>query len=189
MTITEPRPTDVVTTPAARPPLAVAKAAFLAAFLAMVLIAIGVLGVRDAAVAAGWLRGELLIPKGFDAIAEFGPQSWMVPAGVALAVLGVALAVLALLPRRPTAVPVEAATAVYIGHGDVARVASAVALDVPGVLAATSTASSRRVVVRCQATGTGDEVRDLVAAAVADALEPLRHTPRVAVRIRRKDLS
>lgn len=189
MTITESRPTDAVTTPRARAPLGAAKSAFVAAFLALVLIAIGALGVRDAAVAAGWLRGEPLIPKAFDAISEFGPQPWMVPAGVALALSGIVLAVVSLLPRRPTAVAVQAGTAVYVGHGDVARVASAAALDVPGVLTATSTASARKVVVRCRATGHGDDVRALVNEAVSDALEPLRHTPRIAVRIRQEDRS
>lgn len=189
MTIAETRATDETTTSSAQPPLAVAKPAFVAAFLALLLVAAGVLGVRDAAVAVGWLRGDLLIPKGVNAIAEFGPQQWMVPAGVALAVLGVALAVLALFPRRPTAVPVEAATTVYVGHGDVARIASAVTLDVPGVLKATCTASSRTVVVRCRVTGHADDVRVLVTAAVADALEPLRHTPRIVVRVRKEELS
>lgn len=189
MTITQSRPIGAVTTPAARAPLGAAKSAFVAAVLALVLIAIGALGIRDAAVAAGWLRGDLLLPNAFDGISEIGPQPWMVPAGLAVAVLGIVLAVVALLPRRPVAVALDADTAVYVGHGDVARVASAAALDVPGVLSATSTASSRRVVVRCRATGSGDDVRALVADAVGDALAPLRHTPRIAVRVRQEDRS
>lgn len=193
MTITDTRQSDGDSrrddAPASRmsrpapPPLGAAKAGYVAAILALALTGIGVVGVRDAAVHVGWLAGTPWLAGLLNDVGEVAPQTWMTPAGVGVAVLGLALVVVACLPRRSTAVAVSADSAVYLRIGDVGRVASAAAADVPGVLSATSSASSRRVTVRCRVTDDGDGVRALVTDAVGAALQPLQHIPRITVRV------
>lgn len=182
----DPNPVATERQWAAQVPLAAARSSYIAAFMALMVVALGVLGVRDAVVAAGWLQGNPWIPKGFETIVVLAPQQWLLPAGVAVGLLGVALVVTALLPRRATAVAVDADSAVYVRHRDVARAATAAALDVPGVLAASTSASARRVAVRCRVTGDADEARALIADAVEGALQPLHRSPRIGVRIRRE---
>lgn len=167
----------------APPPLGAAQAGYVAVILALALAGVGAVGLRDAAVHVGWLSGTPWIAGLLNDVIEVSPHTWMTPVGVAVAVLGLALVVVACLPRRSTAVAVSADSAVYLRIGDVGRIASAAAAGVPGVLSATSTASSRRVTVRCRVTGDRDGVRALVADAVGAALQPLQHIPRITVRV------
>lgn len=83
--------------------------------------------------------------------------------------------------------PVDAHTAVYVDHTDVARIASAAAEEVPGVLDAHTTAGRRTVAVRCRVTGTFDDRR--VAEAVSAALAGLAAPPKIRVRARVEDRS
>lgn len=197
MTITETPPDVAVPATTPRPaavPVGAAGASYVAAFLALLVVAVGALAVRDAAVAAGWLGGIRWIPivgdVGGDAVHGLVPAGWMLPAGVAVAAVGIALVVTALAPRRKTATALVADTTVYLARSDVARVASAAAQQVPGVVAATTKASQRKVTVRCHSTGAADqEFRQSVVDAVKTELDLLRRTPRVVVRIHTKEQS
>ena len=140
------------------------------------------MALRDAALALGWIRGGPWLPPALRAIAELRPAWWLTPAGAALAVLGVALCVVACAPRRRTACPLTAATAVYLRGADVAIVAATAARDVPGLLNCRAKSTRRAVTLRCRITGgqLGDDIR----AAVSEQLQRLDPAPRVAVRLR-----
>lgn len=170
--------------PPAAAPVASAAAARVGAALALGLVALGVVGVRDAAIAAGWIGGTPWVPAAADAVDGLTPSGWMPAAAVFAAVLGVALLGVAVAPRRRVAVPVTAASAVFLRRADVATIAATVARDVPGVLDARATASSRRLVVRCTVT-TGDAgLRQRIEAAVATELAALHRVPAITVRAR-----
>lgn len=177
--------TQPMATPVPRPapaPRASAGASRIAVGCAIAIVAVGGVALRDAALALGWIRGGPWLPPALRAIAELRPAWWLTPAGAALAVVGVALCVVACAPRRRTARPLTAATAVYVRRADVVTVAAAAARDVPGVLNCRATASRRAVTVRCRITGgqLGDDVR----AAVSEQLGRLDPAPRVVVRLR-----
>lgn len=169
---------------AAPAPVAAAGASRIAVLLGLVMIGTGALGVRDALVAVGWISGRQWLPLAIGAVDGLALATWMVPAGAALAVVGLTMMVIAVLPRRRTAVPLIAETPVYLARTDIAKIASAAALGIPGVLAARSTTTRRRAVVRCRVTGSEQQVRAEVADAVAAELSALRTAPRLIVRTR-----
>jgi hypothetical protein len=157
--------------------------------LALVLAAVGCVGIRDALIGIGWISGEPWTPPAVDALNGLTPAGWMLAPGVVLGLSGIALVVLAVLPRRRTAVPLSAGTAVYLERGDISKVADAAACDVPGVLDARTTASRRQVVVRCRVTGQTPELRRAVTEAVTQELAALQTPPKVVVRTRTESSS
>ena len=166
---------------AAKPPVGVGPVPFVGAVLALVLVAVGVAGIRDALVAIGAVEGEPWIDSVVDTVDGWQPQFWLVPAGIALVLLGVWLVLVALRPRSRTGVAVRAATGVFLRTGDVERLAARAASDVDGVLSARSSASHRKVEVRVAVTG-GANTADRVRTAVQDALQPLESIPTVQVK-------
>lgn len=170
-------------------PLAAAAASYVGVVLAVLLGALGVVCLRDVAIKATLLDGTPWIPLAIKAFDGLRPSPVILVIGVVIGIMGLALCVLALLPRRATAVPVHnvAGGAVYVPLRDVARIASAAAQTVSGVAQATSSASRRTVSVRCT-TSRADrgELSRLVTEAVRDELQPLVHQPRIVVRIRQE---
>jgi hypothetical protein len=152
--------------------------------LAVALVAAGCVGIRDVLVGVGWLSGAQWTPSVIDALDGAAPSTWLSAAGVVAGLIGVALMVLAVLPRRRTGFPLSATTAVYLRRADIPKLASAAALDVPGVLQARTTVSRTKAVVRCRVTGQTSELRQAVADAVSRELGELQSPPRVVVRIR-----
>lgn len=173
-----PRPPQ----PAAAPsPLASAAAHWSGALCAVLLVAVGVVGIRDGVAAAGWIQGNLWTRAAIAWVDGQSAHGWMVPVGAILALLGLALVIAGVKPRRRKAVPVQARTSVYLDIGDAAKLATAAAQAVPGVTRASARATRRAMTVRARTTGP-DVTDDSVAAAVRDALTPLAAVPRIAVR-------
>ncbi|HKV18115.1 MAG TPA: DUF6286 domain-containing protein, partial [Mycobacterium sp.] len=157
--------------------VAAAAASRASVLLAVGVIALGAIGIRDALIAVEWIGGPQWLPPVIDAVDGLAPAAWMVAAGAVLGVLGVALMLIAVLPRRRTALPLTAQTAVYLRRADVAKAASAAAREVPGVLDARTTSSRRKAVVRCRVTGATQEIREAVVDAVTDELAILQTPP------------
>lgn len=165
-------------------PLAPAGASFLGAASAVLLIALGALGVREALVAAGWIGGAPWIADTVTAADGSTPMPWTPFAGIAAGIAGIALVVVALKPRRRRALRANAQTAVYVDLTDIARIASAAAEAVPGVVSARSTAYRRTLTIRCVVSGTADaELKDAVNRAATTELAALQRAPRIRVRM------
>lgn len=168
-----------------RAPLATAGASYLAVLIALLVIAVGVVGLRDGVIAAGWIGGTPWTPVAVDWLAALRPGGWMLPVGAVLAIAGLACVVTSIKPRRKPTAEVAAATAVFINLSDTARVATAAAESVAGVVAARSTARRGAVVVRCEVTGPlSADQRHAVEAAVGGELDALRAAPKIVVRTR-----
>lgn len=171
-------------------PVAVAGAGKVAVVLALILAAAGGVAVRDAVIGLGWAAGSTWLPAVADTVDGATPGGWLVPAGVALALAGLALMVIALSPRRRTAVAVRAETPVYLSVAGIAALAAARARDVAGVVDARATASTRRVVLRCRVTGDDSgALRRTLTDAVTQTLSALESPPRVVVRTRTEETS
>lgn len=173
----------------AQAPVAAAAASRAAVVLALIVVALGVSAIRDALVDLGWIGGASWLRPVIDVLDGLRPATWTVAAGAILGVLGLILVVTAVLPRRKTALPVAASTTAYLHRADVPKLANAAAREVPGVLDARSSASARKVVVRCRVTGHAQELRQAVADAVAEQLDILRKPHRVVVRVRKETKS
>lgn len=150
--------------------------------LALLLLALGVLLLRDALVAAGAFTGTPWLPSATTALQGSPPKWWLIPAGIVAAVLGLWLIVTALRPRSRKTLALTSRTGVFLHTRDIARLASGAAEDVDGVLHVSSTATRRKVRVTVRAT-TGAGLEDAVVAAVSQRLAPLQSPPRVAVTV------
>lgn len=168
-----------------RAPVTAATARYIAVVLALVLLIVGFVALRDAGVVLGFVAGSPWIGATATALNGLHSQWWMVPAGAGVLVIGVWLMVMALLPRRKTVVAVDAAGSVWMRPRDVARLASYAACSVPGVEVLNSAATRRKVTLYVGLTGVESEVaaKGTIAAVVGSATEILIPTPRITVRV------
>ncbi len=150
--------------------------------LATVLTAVGVVLLHDAISEADNTPGRSWLAAIVDGLNGFTAEWWLIPAGVAVALIGVWLIVTALRPRSRKAVAVTSATGVFLRTSDIARLASAAADDVDGVLSASSVASRRTVTVTVESDTAG--IAGHVQAAVAQRLAALADPVKVKVRVR-----
>ncbi|QNG20034.1 hypothetical protein G4H71_14360 [Rhodococcus triatomae] len=167
-----------------REPVRPAAAGYVGALVAIALLAVGVIALRDAAVSTPWLDGERWIDSGVRAVDGASPRTWMVPVGVLLAVAGVLALVVAVKPRGKVGTAVSTTTGVWIEPRDIARLATATAESVPGVVEARSTATRRKVSVLVT---TSDDSVDTnpVEDAVNQAFSAMETPPKVRIRTRR----
>ncbi|GIG23667.1 hypothetical protein Cch01nite_43910 [Cellulomonas chitinilytica] len=140
--------------------------------LALLVVALGVLVVREALVAGEVVDGEPWIPPVVDSADGIAPSAAVTAVGIVVALLGLWLVVIALGRRVRTRLPVTSSAGTTIGIGDVARLAASAADDVDAVLSARAAASRKSVTVTVT-TLDGDDVADAVRAAVTERLAPL----------------
>lgn len=83
-------------------PKAAPKATGVAVVLAILLVIVGIICGRDALIEFGAVESEPWIGRSIDTMLDLTVQTWMLPAGIALCILGLILVVAAMLPRRRT---------------------------------------------------------------------------------------
>lgn len=184
MTTTEERATAV--DPASgRPPVAAPAAGYVGSLIALLILAAGAVALRDAAVHFGWLQGTAWTDTAVSGLDGLTYQPWMLPAGVVAILIGLWWVSAALRPRRRTALAVPAKTSVWIAKADLARLASAAAASVPGVLDSRASASLRTVKVTADVTVGDPAMKAAITTAVAETIGGFtKTTPRIKVRTR-----
>jgi hypothetical protein len=140
--------------------------------LAVLLVALGVVVVRDALVIGGRIEGEPWIPPVVDQLDGVRPSVGLAVVGAVVALLGLWLVVVALRRRVRTRLDVASSPGTTIGIGDAARLAASAAQDVDRVLSARASATRRSVTVTVTVLE-GDDVTDAVRTAVTERLAPL----------------
>ena len=151
--------------------------------LAVLVIALGVVGVHDALVAAGAVSGTPWIDSVVTLFNGLTPAIWLVPVGIVLVLAGLWLLLTALRPRPRTAIALDATTGVFLRPRDVAKLARNAAQDVDAVTSAKATAGRRKVVVAARATTT-DGVEQQIIQAVTIRLQALAKAPTVRVTVK-----
>lgn len=177
---------DTIALPApGQAPVAPATARRVAVVLALVLLSVGAVALREAGVVLGWVKGTPWIGAAVAAVNGLHSQWWMIPAGAVALVVGASLVFMALRPRRKTVVAVDAAGSVWMRPRDVARLASYAASSVPGVEVLHAEATRRKVVLHVGLTGAESDAaaKGAITAAVGSATEILVPPPQIAVRI------
>ena len=177
------RPSAVLT--AAKQPVGSGRVAWIGQFFAVVLIVVGVIGLREAVLAAGWTSGSSWV----DTVARrassgFGHSTWLLPIGILGVLVGIALVVSGLRPRPKKTLALASETGVFLTRRGIQNFVHRCADDVDGVTSVRVEASRRRVVLRVTATDP-DSVRPAVEAAVDQGLRALARPPAVVVRARR----
>lgn len=158
------------------------RARTLGVVLSVVLLGLAAVLLHDALVAAGalttgWVAGAA------DALGAVRPGAAATAAGAVLVLVGIVLVVAALTRGARTSRPFAGRAGLYLDDRDVARLSSATAQTVPGVLDAVSTATRRRVEVTVRTTG-GPGTPEQVTDRVRQRLAVLASPPAVAVRTR-----
>jgi len=170
---------------AGRTPTATPAAAPWAVLLALVVLALGVVGIRDALIAAGAFGGSSWTKNTANAIDGLTARTWMIPAGIGLAVLGLWWLLAALKPRKRTEISLSGTPGAWMRPGDLARLVQPTVENVEGVVSASTSATRRTVTVKATTTARDSaEVRTAVTDAVGDRLSVLRRAPRVKVKAR-----
>lgn len=169
-----------------RPSRRWARLGVLSSLLAVLVIAAGMVLIRDAAVAFGLAEGSLWTVEALEWLdGATREAAWVWVAAVLALLLGLWFLGWAFVAPRQSLVPVPGRSGLYVRYSGVERLATGAARDVSGVERCSAEASSRRVVVRVRTTGgtgAGGEVRD----SVRDALGPL--SDRLSVRVISKGL-
>lgn len=150
--------------------------------MALALTAIGCVLLHDAIAEADTKPGRTWLAAVIDGLDRATAEWWMIPVGVGIALLGVWLIITALRPRSRKTLAVTSETGVFLRTRDVARLASAAADDVDGVLSASSVATRRAVTVDVESDREG--VADLVRDTIDQRLSALASPPKVKVRVR-----
>lgn len=175
---------DVTPTPA-KAPAAAPATVITGVLLALVLLGVGAVFLRDALVAAGALTGGPWL-RWFADKAELISSSspWMLWAGPVAVVVGLVLVVAALKPRKATHWAAEE-PGVYIGRSDAARLVANAAHESTSVVAARADVTGRRalrVTARTVANDTTGVTQDVDRAAT-HRLAALRPAPSIRTRV------
>lgn len=166
---------------AAKQPIGVGPAPLVGLLVAVLIVAVGVVGVQHALYATD-LVGTSWLDETIEGVDGLRSALWVLLLGVALIVVGLWLLLGALRPRPKKAVALRAETGVFLRPRDLERLAGAAATDVPGVLDAGASATRRKVTVKVE--GTGDqEVAANVTTAVRERLAGLENPPSVSVAV------
>jgi len=139
--------------------------------LSLLVVALGVLMIRDALIIGGQIDGDTWLVPVVDGTDGLKPSAASTAVGVVVALLGLWLVVVALGRRVRTRLPLDV-PGVTIGIADLARLASSAATDVPYVLSAHSSARRKSVSVTVTALE-GDDVEADVRTAVQERLARL----------------
>lgn len=158
------------------------RLAVAAVLLAVAVVALGVLLLQDGLVRLGALDGPSWVAGVIEGDGIAISPTWVVGAvGAVVALAGLATLAAALLPRRREGSPLRS-DGLYVLDGDVARLASAAARTVPGVLHTTSVRRRRTLAVSVLTDGTPG-VRAAVRDAVGSRVAALSRPPRLTVRV------
>lgn len=167
---------------AAKTPVGPGVVTVVGLILALLVIAIGVVGVHDALVAAGAAKGTSWIDTVVKPFNGLTPAVWLVPVGITLVLLGLWLLLTALRPRPRTAVALQARTGVFLRPRDVATIARHAAQNVDGVTSAKVTATPRKIAVTASTTTGG--LQENITQAVTTRLRALATAPTVRVTVK-----
>ncbi|NLG54556.1 MAG: Asp23/Gls24 family envelope stress response protein [Rhodococcus sp.] len=174
-----------------RTPRAVPAAVPAAVIIALLVIGLAVVAARELLIFHNAFDGAPWIRNTVEWAARLHWSEWIIPVIVACAAAGTVLLVAAIKPRPRTHVPISAsagAPVVWMRPTDVARTTSSHAAAVPGVAAARTTVTPKRVTVHVTAHDAGsDKVADIEAAvriAVEPGLSQLGSTPTLRVKVR-----
>lgn len=176
--------------PAAKAPLAAPAATTVSVVLALVLVGAGIVAGRDALIGFGAITGAPWIAAGLKAIDGLTAQSWMRPAGIVVAMIGLLLLLAAIKPRKRTHVPTNAPDA-WITPRDVRRVARTAALSLTGVDATTASGSARSLTLSITPVNGYDtsQLDESVRSVVTESLSSLANPPRLKTRLKKRDSS
>lgn len=157
-------------------------AAWAAVGVGVLFVGAALVAVREFLIEHEVITGEPWVADLFGWVATVSWEPWMLYAGIAAIVLGVALLVIAVWPRGGTHLPTATTPVLWLRATDAARASTAAAEHVDGVARAHTSAGPRSVQVHVVSSGgESAQVAAAVHAQVTRALAPLESPPEVRV--------
>ena len=178
---------------AAKAPVGVGSAPLVAQLLALLLIALGVVGIQETLVRTGAIQGSSwteAVVKAVDGTTWTDPL--VLAVGIVAVVLGLLLLPVGLLRRPRRSVALQAETGVHLRTKDLAKIASSAVEGADAVTDVHVEAKSRSLKVRATTVASKDrnvEIAKDLEQRLATSLDAVEHTPRTKVYIRNEDLS
>lgn len=175
--------TDLEPSPAKKP-VAAPSAAPVAILTSLGLIGLSVIGFREFLIERNLIDGRPWVRNTFEWISRLSWQDWMLPAAIASTLLGLLLLWTVLKPRRKTHLAAKDSPELWLRPSDAARLSTAAALQVPGVISAQTTLGNRVAKVSAVTRSTeSSAVAESVRSNVEDALGELSSPPRIKVSV------
>jgi len=176
-----------VSTSPSTPPTRTPAVGLVSSLLAVGLIALAVVAVRDLAVAQGWTAGSPWAPPAVSALDGLTANGTVLAVGVVAGVIALLLLFAVLKPARKThGQGGDASTDLWVSPGAVATLAREAADRTAGVRSAEARATRRAVTVSVATEPTAGDVEAAVRASVEAQLDGLA-SPTVKVRTRRAE--
>ncbi|WP_075724669.1 DUF6286 domain-containing protein [Corynebacterium aquilae] len=172
--------------PAPKHPAASPVARYIAIIFGLLLGALGVLAIREYWLFTEHARGQSFLKPTLEAIPDWPAEPWLLPVGIVGVMLGVFLVYIAFRPRIKTHRRLGGAVNVWLRPVDVARMCTAHAEKVPGVLRAHTTASARSVIVHIQGDNTDPTLAGRVEQTLLPLVSELQKTPNLKIKFNRK---
>lgn len=154
--------------------------------LGLVLLCATAVIVRDLLILNGSVSGRQLLPPVFDWFATVESESWMLWAGIGCALVAVFFLLVSVRPRRRTHMAFGDGSELYARPVDVARLSTATARRVPGVLSAHTVTTRKKISVKVMTAVTpesAETIRARVATHVSELSALLDPTPTVQVTV------
>ncbi len=136
---------STIPAPRVRPAAAVASSV-----IALLLVAVAVVAVRDLAVAQGWTKGTTWTSEVLDRLDGLSASGGVLVAGIVLVAIGLWWVVLAVAPAARSHHATQLATDVWISSAALSASAANAAEGVSGVASAEATVRRRRIAVTVQ---------------------------------------
>ena len=131
----------------ARPPVSPHRAVAIGVVVALALVGVAVVAVRDLAVAQGWATGEPWLGAGVRSLDGLEPSAGVLAVATAVGVLGLLLVLAGLLPAKRRHVPAAGDARLWSSPSAIAEVTRGAVDRSQGVVAARVARSSRGRVV------------------------------------------
>lgn len=173
---------------ASKPPASSGVLPVLGIIFSLMLIAAGVVALHDALTYAGAVDAQPWLTRAASTLNGRSSGLWMIVVAVVVALLGLWLVILAVKPRRSTALRLDAATGIFLTRGSLRRIATAAANDVPGVdITDASATQSRLTVTASNWTGDPTTAEHDINQALTERLAALVTPPAVRVHMQKPD--
>lgn len=166
---------------ATTPPKARATSTAIGILAALLVLALGVVGLQEWLSGIGWVDEDGWVSRVIATLDEQRPEAWMIVVAVPAALIGVWLVLVALKPRSRTHLPAPGGLDLWATPAALAAIAQNAADRQPGVVSAIARPGRRRIDVEVRTDRSPSEVESQVHEAVVQSLEGVSARP---VRIR-----
>ena len=168
-------------------PAASPAARYLAVLIGLLLVAAAVVAGRDLYIRYTDVEWQPWVSAATGWIGDLTYRAWMLPAGIAALIIGLLLIWAAIRPRTKTHRELTSEVAVWMRPVDVARMCTASAQRVPGVMGAHTVARKRSIDVTVIGNTADQRLREELQQSLQPLASLVAGSPRLNVQVQNKE--